>query len=271
MEYVAKNVESPRGLSQEEALRELQEHPAFKVGSVLTSIRQRGDKWFIRVLEPKVAAGFPFGDDEESDDDEKPELDAKPEGDSGDSEGDSEDSESSDDEDSDSPFPPKPEGAGDEEGLEPKDEGAQLAELTALVHKIVDALGIGGPDGLGPEGPPVPGEHGPPPGAGAPPGGPPGGAPGHGGARPGAGRPPGPGGGGARPLRDVPPGASPISGFASVQEMAKQIPSFTASSDAGLTIKEAKADLEDVYGPAYKVKQIKDAGGGKLSALLSVR
>ena len=266
MEFVPKNVESPRGLSQEEALRGLQEHPQFKAGSRISSIRPHGDRWFIRVLEPKVADFPPKDDDEEEESsDEGPELEVKPG--EGDSEGDSEDSsdDSDDSDDSDSPFPPKPEGEGDEPKVEAKGE---LGEVLALLHKVVEALGIGGPDGLGPEGPPGKPPVGPPPGAGAPPaGGPPGGAPGHGGARPGAGRPPA-----GRALRDVPPGASPISGFASVEEAAKHIPSFTAASEEGteLSVKEAKADLEKLYGPSYKVKQIQRKGG-RLSALLSVR
>ena len=244
MEFVEKPVTSPSGLSQEEALRGVQEHPKFKAGSRIASIRQRGDQWLIKLLEPKTAE-FPPSKDDSSDSEES--VESTPPSD----EESSSDGPPSPDG---PPKPPKPEGEGG-------DEKAEIGEVLSLLHQIVDALGLSpGPEG--PEGPsaPPPG----PPGAEA--------APGHGGARPGAGRPAGPAAGGAkpRPLRDVPPGTNPISGFASAQEMARQIPTFSAvADDDGTTINSAKAELENIYNP-YKVKQL-SRKQGKLVALLSVR
>jgi hypothetical protein len=248
----AKSVTTPRGLSQEQALEGIQSHPKFKVGSVIKSIRQKQDRWEVRLLEPKTAAPPPFPpkDDEESDGpsavEEAPEAP--------DEDGDSADEEDSPSDSSDGPPSDK----------KPK-EGGEIKEVLTLLHTLLDALGLG----AGPEGP----DAGPP----APPPGPPGaaGAPEHGGARPGAGRPPGPGAGGGaptRPMRDVPPGANPIAGFASARDMAAQIPSFTAAADddGKTTVKQAKAELDAIYSPYYKVKQLKQANG-KMLALLSVR
>lgn len=242
MEYTAKNVETPRGLSQEQALEGLQRHEKFVAGSVIASIRQRGDRWNIKVLEPKIAEFPPKDEEKES---EEPSV-VEPKESESDSEG--------EDKKDDSPFP-----TDDSESEDKKEPKGELGEVLELLHQVVDALGIGDPAGdlLGPDGP-VDGPPAPPPSEN-----------GHGGARPGAGHPPGPPkpkpGGPEGPL-----GPDPISGFASVQAMAEQIPTFTATAEGRISAKEAKTELEQQYGPHYKVKQVKREGD-KTSALLSVR
>lgn len=256
MEYAAKSVTTPRGLSQEQALEELQNHPKFKVGSRIKSIRQTGDRWQIRILEPKTAEFPPPKDDEEESD--GPPAPPSDEGPSADDSADDSEGPSA----SDSPDGPPSDGP-----KEKKSEGGEIKEVLGLLHTLLDALGLGAPGPEGPDAGPPPPPPGPP-GAGAPPE--------HGGARPGAGRPPGPGAGGGpavKPVRDVPPGANPIAGFASAQHMASQIPTFqaTAPDDGSTSIKQAKIELESVYGPYYKVKQLTKDDNGNLRALLSVR
>jgi hypothetical protein len=260
MEFVARSVDSPRGLSQEQALDQLQGHPRFKVGSRIKSIQQKGDRWHIRLLEPKTAEFPPPSDDEDSDGPPAPpSAEEKPESPDSDSDSDSGDSDSDDSgPPSDNGGPPK---------SDKKSEGGEIKEVLTLLHTLLDALGLSaGPD-VGPAGPPAPPPG--PPGAGA--------APEHGGARPGAGRPPSPAGpaagppGGARPARDIPPGANPIAGFASVQDMARQVPEIkVVAADDGTSIKRAKAEIDSIYAPAYKVKQIQRREG-KIVGHLSVR
>lgn len=259
MKYVATTIESPRGLSQEQALLALYDHPKFKAGTKIASVRQLGDRWVIKALEPKTAEFPPSEDD---DDDESPAPEEAPE-ESGDESGDDSGDDSEDS--GDSPFPPKGDSEGGPEGKPEKPSvETQLAEITSILHQVTQALGIGGPDaGLGPEGP-IDGPPGPPP----PP------EHGHGGARPGAGHPPGPSGPAAKPVHDIPPGASPIAGFASVREASQHVPSFKVSSENTFeSLSQAATDLTDVYGPHYKVKQARwiDHKGGRVSALLSVR
>jgi hypothetical protein len=249
MKYITKSVQSRPGLTQEEALATLQSHPQYKAGTIIKSIRPKQNRWVASLLEPKVAE-FPPGDDDDDDDSEEVvEIEGPEESDDSDDDGDSEGG----------PPKPKPPFGDKEEGPEGPDElgedKGELGELLGLLHAIAEKLGIGAPDeGLGLDeelpidGPPAPPHKGP----GRPPG--PGGAP--------PGPKPGPGGTSQRP--GLPPGANPLAGFASA------IPSFTASSDEPMTVKEAKADLEKVY-PGYKVKQMKRDQQGKLHALMSNR
>lgn len=250
MEYITRTVESRAGLSQEEALASLQDHPQFKAGTKIKSIRQHQDHWVAKLLEPKVAEFPPQENDDDDDDDDSedgPEVEVKAA--PSDSEGDSEDS---GDDSGDSKPPFAKEGPDVEPELEAKGE---LGEVLGILHQIVEALGIGKPDGL----PGVDEAFGEAPGPAA--GGPPHKGPGR---PPGTGAPKAPGAGPAgRPLRDVPPGTNPMSGFA------KTIPSFTATTEESLSVKEAKADLEKTF-EGYRVKQIKRQDG-KLHALLSIR
>lgn len=245
MEYNARTVESRPGLSQEEALTSLQEHPQYKLGTKILSLRQHRDRWIAQLSEPKTA-DFPLEDE----DDPKDEAPKGPPSDGPD--------EAPDDGDE-SPFPPKgegDEGEGDEGDDKGKSEKGELGEILGLLHSVVEALGIAPPDGLpGPDeafadGPPGP----------------------EGDVHQGPGRPPGPGGlpPGPKPGPEgpakagpLPPSAHPLTGFASV-------PTFTASTSDSLTIKEAKADLEQTFA-GYKVKQIKRNEDGQLHALMSVR
>lgn len=166
MEYTQRTVTSKAGLSQEEALASLQDHPLFKPGTRIASIRRRNNVWVAALLEPKVAE-FPPADDSE---DEAPEPKSEePKEDEAEDKGGEDDGESG---------PPSNDGP----PSKGKDsEKAEVKELLDLVHKICDALGIapspdpmGGPDdlGAGPDGPmpPGPGPDGPPPpDAGGPP------------------------------------------------------------------------------------------------------
>jgi hypothetical protein len=242
MEYESKIATSPRGLSQEQALAALQENPKFKAGTRIRSIERVGDRWSIKIDEPKVAAGPPFGDDEDdeggppSPDPSIPSPDEKP---SADDEGDGEKK---------PPFDKKDKG--EEKG------DLDIAVILPILEAIAEKLGIGKPDAL--EDPLAPGPDGPPDG----PPGPPAGPPGH------KGPPPG------HPLKpgEAPPGSTPIGtpAFASVQEMAGVIPSFTASTKEPITVKQAKHELEEEYGPYYKVKQASRKDGA-LNVLLAVR
>lgn len=307
MEFTSRTLTSEPGLSQEEALTTLQEHPLFKAGTRIASIRRQGNRWVVKLLEPKIAGPFPpSGDEEEESGPPKPEPEegeeeaeegGPPEGDEGEG------------------GPPKP--GGDKGG-----EKADIGQLLHLVTQICDALGIapspegmGGPDALGPGpdgpgGPPMP-PHGGPPGMGGPPP--------HG---PHPGGPP-PGGGAAppRPIKlkpgEVPmkPGVTPVGSpaFASVhqaqpaptqgvpprptqpaaaptcsrcggpmanggcptcqsQGIVGQAATFVASCEdprRELKMAAAKAELESAYS-GYRVKQIK-RDGQFIRAMLSVR
>lgn len=244
-----------RGLSREEAKVSLERQ---FTGSEILGIKRQGEKWVATLLEPKHAE-FPPPKDEDSD------SEAPPTDDSGDE---SSPSESSDD--GESSGPPKPKGEG-EEG--PKGKGGEKAEIAAaldLLHQIADALGIipagaapGAEDPLAPGGPPPP-PPGPPGGGGA--GGPGLGGPGHQEVIHRTKMKPG----------DTPPGVTPIGApaFASVKTQLSRMASFDAFDDTpGKTVKQAKAELEALYGPhGFKVRQIRRVEGGKrLAAKLSRR
>lgn len=237
MQFESKTVRSRPGLTQEEALKSLQESKTFKPGTRIAAIRRRGDRWIADLLEPKLAEFPPAKDDSGSDDGGSSSDDAAPEF------GGPEDSAEPDD-GGDSPD----EGEGDDEGSEKH----ELTEALTLLHSIADALGIAPPD-AGLEGDPND------PGAGGPPGldGPP---PPHG-----AGGPPAPGAG------PVVPGPTPVGApaFSSVnheakcatcQDIAGKTRTMTASMhDPEGLVKAAGAvaDLEATYGPhGYKVAQL---------------
>ncbi len=232
MERIAKIIESRPGLTHDEALKSLQSHPEFKLGTIIESVKPRGNVWVAKLLEPKVAAEFPFGDDSDDDSEDKvEEVDAPSEDDS-----------------EDKPEPPK-----DEKKDDSKSEKSEISELVDLVHAIADKLGIApelpdleddAPIGEPPPGPPA----GPPP---SPKGGP-------------EGHPAGP-----RPQKDIPPTAAPLTGFAA-QAKAGQIPSFEVATQADISIKEAVADLKEEF-PKHTVKQLKhDKASNRYLAKLSL-
>jgi hypothetical protein len=239
---------SARGLNREQARISLERQ--FE-GTELLDIKRRGDKWVATLLEPKTAE-FPPSKDDDSDSEAPPESES--------SDGGSEDSASPDSDGGESDGPPKKEGPS-----EPKGEKAELAAALDLLHAIADHLGIvpggaapGAEDPLALDGPPAP-----------PPGPPPGGAPGVGGPdhqevvhrtkmKPG----------------ETPPGVTPIGAPAFASASISRMASFDAFDDTpGKTIKEAKAELEALYGPhGFTVRQIKRVEGGKrLAAKLSRR
>jgi hypothetical protein len=55
MEFTTRMVTSSEGLSQEEALLSLQEHPRFMDGTRVASIYNQGGRWVAKLLEPKTA------------------------------------------------------------------------------------------------------------------------------------------------------------------------------------------------------------------------
>lgn len=180
-------------MNQTEALIALQKHPAYVSGTVISSIRKRGDRWVATVLEPKVAGENPFADEGEKE--EKSDSPPKEE---------SPEEEIIEDELGGGPDSPSPEGLPGEDGGDEAegDKGSTDDKILHVLEQILHAVGgggLGGPDALGPgpDGPPAP----PPPGAakGAPPKGP-------------APRPMKPG--------DTPPGGTPIGApaFASTRE-----------------------------------------------------
>jgi hypothetical protein len=245
-----------RGLSREEAKLSLEHQFA---GSEVLDVKRRGDKWVATLLEPKTAEFPPKGDDEDTD-----AAPPKAEG------SDSEDSPPSEDGDK-GESPPK----GDKSEGKPKGgEKAELGAVLDLLSAIADKLGIvppgavpGAEDPLSPDGGPPPPPPGPP-GAGGPPGGPEG---------------PGVGGAGHQEIvhrtklkpGDTPPGVTPIGSpaFASTNQLSRMA-SFDAFDDTpGKSIKQAKAELEELYGPhGFKVRQIKRVESGRrLAAKLSRR
>lgn len=256
MKYTRRTVTSRAGMSQEEALTSLQEHPEFaRRGMKIAGIKRRGDAWVATLLEPKTAGDNPFGGDEGSDEpkDEAPKSEAP-------SSDDSDDDSSSDDSSSE----PKSDGPPSPDGDDKKEKGGGDKEVLDLLHAIADALGVavpgalpdmpgGGPDEMGgPDLPPGP-DAGPDAGAGL------------------AAMPPA-----HRPTKLKPgetlPHQTPVGSPAFASTNAGRVASMTVSSSAKFSsLKEAKDSLERVYGPhGYKVKQIRQ-DGDKIRALLSVR
>lgn len=236
-------------------------------GSEVLDLNRRGDKWAATLLMPHNAE-FPPSDEggDDSGEESKPkEKDSEGSSEGGSSEG-----------------PPKadksPSGEEGPEGHGGPGGGIEhaVAELTSLVHMIADSMGIlpppavpGADDmgmGGGMGGPPAP-PHGPPMG-------PEGGGGGH--IQP---------GGGPQEIvhktklrpGETPPGVTPIGSpaFSSVQSSQLQrMASFDAFDDTPhKTIKEAKDELEAIYGPyGFKVRQIKRVENGRrLAAKLSRR
>lgn len=249
MKYTRRTVKSRPGMTQEQALESLQDHPMFKSGSKIASIRKRGKVWVADILEPKTAE-FPPSEDEETDAPDTPETD------------DSDEEKPSEDE-------PKEESGEDS----PEEELAEIDDLTGgedsgskedkilmLLEQILDAVaphpGLEkkhhGEDALdlpmdGPmDGPPMDGPMGPEPKM-----------------------PKTPAGAKLKPgeTRNT-PGATPIGApaFSSVKAA-----TFVASRPANVTIKQAKAELDAEFGPqGYEVKKIKRQGD-VLKALVTKR
>lgn len=169
MQYTKRAVRSQAGMTQEEALVALQDHPMFSTGTKIASIRRRGKVWVADLLVPKTAGPFP-PDDSGSDEEDAPappkdeESGPPSDDDGGSEEGGDEFGPPSDGESG----PPKPKGEG-----KGGTEDAILHTLQQILHALqggpVDP-GLGGPDDIGPgpggpEGPPPPhgGMGGPPP------------------------------------------------------------------------------------------------------------
>lgn len=239
MKYTKRQIESRAGMTREEALLSLQEHPEFQKRNMkIADIKRRRDRWVATVFEPKHSGTPPFAVDEEEPESPKPEsLEFEDEPKDLDSLDDLDDSE-------------------DEGEKDEKSEDKDLSEVLDLVKAIADALGVSTtPKGLDDLGGPGPG-----PDAEAP-------LP-----------PPPPSKKGPSKLKpgELPntPGVTPVGApaFAKTQA-AGRVATFTATAPVSefRNIKEAKASLDEEYGPmGYTVKQIK-RHDDKVVALLSVR
>lgn len=157
----------------------LQASPQFRPGTRISSIRRRGSRWVVDLLEPKSKVAGPppaFADDGADDGPEAPPSDTE------ESEGPPglpiEDDEDSDDSEEGPPSPegesgpPKPKGEKGKGGKEGVEE-AILHTLTQILHALQGGgpEGMGGPDVLGP-GPGSPAAPPPPKAGPKPPGGP---------------------------------------------------------------------------------------------------
>lgn len=206
MEYITRNLTSPPGLSQEDALLSLQNHPSFKDGTKITGIRRRANVWVADILEPKTAEFPPKEENDGSDENgaiDSPPKDDKPTDSGSDSDGDGAPSDGPPSDDNPNGPPSSKDGDGKPEGKGSVEEQI-LHTLQQLLHAVQGGgapEGLGGPDALGPgDG----GIGGPPPPKGGPAGGPPAPLPGKGGPA-GAKFPP-------RPMKpgDTPPGGTPV-------------------------------------------------------------
>lgn len=227
MKYRSRLVRSKPGLSQEDALASLQNHPGFKSGTKIASLKKQGSRWVARLLEPTVKKS----DFEEELESEEPKDVPSEDGD-----------DDSDDDDLESDFPPPPKDKGDDETDDKK--GGDLKEVLSLLKDIAGALGIhkGEEDKLDDLGPELDGPPGPPLGGPPPP-------------KEEAPKKPtklGPG----ESLPSVTPVGAPA--FSSVQQgiESRNLPSFIAETTENLSVKAAKTQLEKAF-PGYRVAQMK--------------
>jgi hypothetical protein len=251
MLYQKRIVKAPaKGMTREAAVDSIRSSTQFADGTEILDIKRRGDKWVATLLEPHTAE-FPPPPDDSEDNGGPPKA---------------EKSESSDS-DSDSKGPPD----GDKGPKPPEgDKGpsGEMAMMMDLMMAIADKLGVvPGAAAPGAEDSPMPGEVPPPPPGppGPSAGGPAGGPPGHQEIVHKTKLKPG----------DTPPGVTPIGApaFASTNQLSRMA-SFDAFDDTpGKSIKQAKDELEAIYGPhGFKVRQIKRVEGGtRLAAKLSRR
>jgi len=145
MDYTTRIVRSVEGLSQEEALITLQEHPEFNNGTKIASLQDQGGRWVATLLEPKFANEDNFEKHMEDDLDDimkHEDSDEKSE------------SKNDEHEEHESPKEEKEEHEGG------KDE--KIEELEKKIDKLLDALGLSD-DEKAPEGPSLDGAIPPPP------------------------------------------------------------------------------------------------------------
>lgn len=254
MKYTRRTVKSRPGMTQEQALESLQDHPMFTAGSKIAAIRKRGKVWVADILEPKTAE-FPPSEDEETDAPDAPEMDESDEEEP--SEEEPKDDEESGEEN------PEEELAEIDDLTGGEDSGSKEDKILMLLEQILDVVAphpdlekkhhgddlpmdgpldgppmdgpMDGPEPKGPDAPPMP----TPAGAKLKPG----------------------------ETRNT-PGATPIGApaFSSVKAA-----TFVASRPANVTIKQAKAELDAEFGPqGYEVKKIKREGN-VLKALVTKR
>lgn len=249
-----RTVTHPNGdLSQEEALKQLYDHPQYPKGARVAAIDKTANGWEAK-LEILKQAEVPFPPKGDNDDSEAPPKPAGPDtDDEPKDEGDTPDDNGVPGEEDEG----KP-GEG-EEGKKPSVED-QLLDLSTIVHQIAEAVGVsphGGEEGPphGPEGPLGP--HAGPPGV--PPGGPPAGP----------GGPPAPAAGGKPPVRPpmrpgmAPPGTTPVGApsFASLSadenKLASAAADFVVSNQTDEPLTACQAQIEEKWGPAgFQVKRI---------------
>ena len=64
MEFTARTAVHPNGrIDEKTAKAQLQQHPAFKPGTVIVGMEKKAGKWVASLHEPKVASPPPFGAD----------------------------------------------------------------------------------------------------------------------------------------------------------------------------------------------------------------
>lgn len=264
MEYTSRQLTSDPGMDQREALTALQTHPSYKVGSIVETIRRRGDQWVATVLEPKTAEFPPKsdgGDEGGGDDSPAPEPkkdDAPPSGGEDGGEG----PEGLD-------GPPSPDDGGGDKGPEGKGktEDMILHTLTQILHALQGpGAGAvpGGPDEMGPG---APGGGPPPHPAGPPKGGPPAGA----GGPPGMGGPPK----GPAPMKPgmTPPGGTPVGAPAFASTRTAEMAPVPGAPQAGPVGQQATAGIcpQDGNPEPCPVHSPASQGLGQAVAALSSR
>jgi hypothetical protein len=230
-------------ISSSDALKSLQEHPAFVPGTKIVDFKKQAGQYVAELEIPEKTAEFPPKDDESGPPSDDAPVVPKDDGDDGAPEAPSE-----------SDGPPKGDDDGPSDGDGPKKPSVEeaVSKLTDLVTQIAEAVGVHphlGDEGLdaelgphagpGPDGPPVDG----PPAAGPP----------HGAPKPPPAKPP------LRPGM-APPGATPVGApsFASVPHpLVGKVRSFVVANKTDDSLDACKEQVEAKFGPfGYKVRQI---------------
>ena len=159
MEYTTRIVRSVEGLSQEDALITLQEHPGFRAGTRIASLTDQDGRWVAKLLEPK------FANEEELDmltekEEKKAEPKLNPSEKAEHEKHEKSESPEEEHEEHESPKEEKEEHKADEDS-----DDAKIKALEQKIDKLLDALGLAGekaPKGPSAEGPiPPAGEAGP--------------------------------------------------------------------------------------------------------------
>jgi hypothetical protein len=131
MDYTTRIVRSVEGLTQEEALVTLQEHPSFKPGTRVASIQNQEGRWVAKLLEPKTA-----GEEELDELTEKDEKKAEPKLDSEDKH------EHDEHEKAETPLEEIKEHNAEKDEHDEDSDDKKIKDLEKKIDKLLDALGI---------------------------------------------------------------------------------------------------------------------------------